>query len=519
MLVLVLVSVIDIENQIRGRERERERGKIILVPPDYRLQTDFSRQGVAEMTTQHRACSVPYAIVGLFLITVLTGPWTSWGQEAFRQPQNFTQDDVTSGSHMSRSTGGQLAWTRQDRLALIYWDGKEDVSVNNPNRILYREWTPNGGWSAPEQVNHPLAENEPNKVWRRQPAMIVRPNGDIFAVWHDHRHCDGAGPSGGSMVNNIEIYGAMGSAGGHFNGPDIRLTQTGSTSVGDNGYLPKLAALPDGRFVMTWFDFYWDNFVSEIAMKISDANGSFGDPAAMNETRMTQPGDRAAGDEGEKGTFTVPSVAVDGDGIIHLVWATSIYGPSKPETALYYGRYNPATSAWLEKTRLRTQAGGQTDPAKLVTDSSTGDVWLVCTDFGLFGNSEIVLQHRAKGATAFDAPIRMTEDGAEQKNPDMAIDSSGIIHLVYVDLGGENRAVRYLTYDPATQTTARQEELTQGTDKKWARPAILCDPTGNLYAVWEQAEDFDQDWNLIPSALWFTTTLRQNSARDWTRYE
>ena len=449
----------------------------------------------------------------LLLLVALDKPRISWGQgDGFRQPVKVTQQDPSPApANMSRSTGGQLVWTGEDRLGLIYWEGEDTISIASPSRIIYREWTPQVGWGVRQVVSHATSPGG-TPMMARQPAMLLRPDQSLFAIWHDHRNCKDTPPV--NLVNNIEIYGNSRPAGGTFAGTDIRLTETNTDSNGDNGYLPKLANLPGGRMVMVWYDFFWDVNISEIALKISDEKGSFG-AADMSQVIRTLPGDRAAGDEGE--SFTTPSVAVDGDGIIHLVWATGI--TDSEGSNLYYGRFNPDTKQWLEKGRLHTGAGGQLDPAKLITDPASGDIWLVYTDYGTYQNNEIMIQRRARGATAFDAPIRITNDPQSQKYPDAAIDSHGLIHLAYVDQAPAATLVRYTSYDPATQVLQSPVDLTQGKGGAWARPAIQLDPSGYVYVVWENFEHFDNDMNLVPSELWFTTNMRYNAARGWGLYE
>jgi len=437
----------------------------------------------------------------------LLGAQASWGQQgSFRQPILFT-DDAQSGvaSHMSRSSQGQLAWTAAGRLALVYWNGPDGYIEGEviSNDVLEREWTPGGGWGAPAKVNHPTNAIE----MARYPAMVVRPDGSLFVVWHDYRNAKDNNPDA-SMISNIEIYGGARPAGGSFAGPDLRLTQTNNGTNGDNGYLPKAVNLKDGRLLLTWYDFTWNLYQSEIAIKISDAGGAFASPA-MDDVIHTESGDRAADDAGK--SFAVPSAAVDGNGIVHLVWASFTIDAGTVQTSnLYYGRFDPASKTWLEKSRLRTQAGGYYDPAKLIADPVSGDVWLLFTDYGTAGNYEIFLQHRGKDAAAFDAPIRLTTNSGRQNYPDAAIDSQGLIHLVWVDNSTGKTLVHYQAYNPAGGQVVRQSDLTQGQGGNWARPAILVSPNNNLYVVWEDVD---------PTGLWFTTDLQVSRAGGWNLYE
>lgn len=465
------------------------------------------------MNSRSRACRGVYGWVWVFILIALAGAPAAWSQEDFGQPLNLTRNDPGARTpHMSRGTSGQLAWTQNKKLALIYWDGPDALAIATPNRVLYREWAQQGGWGAAELVSQAVSAGG-TEMGARQPAMLTRANGDIFAVWHDHRNCSDQAPA--NLVNNIEIYGDLRPAGGSFSSQDLRLTETSSDSNGDNGYLPKVALLPDGRMVLAWYDFHWNVGCSEIVLKLSDAAGNFG-AATLDDAPRTGASDRAAGDEGQ--SFTVPAIAVDGNGIVHVVWATGI--TTTQSSNLYYGRFDPTTKTWLEKTRLHTQAGGQLDPAKLVADPKTGDIWLIYTDFGAASNYEIMIQHRGKDAAAFDSPVRITNNPALQRYPAAAIDSKGTVHLVYVDQSAGGPFVQYAAFDPSSQTITKQKKLTEGVAGNWARPAILADPDDQLYVVWEQAESIDGNGNAGATGLWFTATAPAvNAAKNWNLYE
>jgi hypothetical protein len=202
-------------------------------------------------------------------------------------------------------------------------------------------------------------------------------------------------------------------------------------------------------------------------------------------------------------------VAVDGDGIIHVIWATGIDVPES--SSLYYGRIDPVTKKWIEKGLLRTGAGGQVDPAKLYTDPKTGDIWLLYTDFATNGNEEVYLRHRKKGRTvsAFDAPVRLTTDANPQHYADAAFATDGTIHCVCVSENADTNSLIYLVYDPASATVTSRKTLNYTCLGDWARVALLLDNWNYAYLVWE---DNNQ--------LKFTTNLPvKNGARGWGLYE
>lgn len=421
----------------------------------------------------------------------------------FRQPENITANDAPGGvPHMSQNSSGQLLWDGGDSLLLAYWDGNGSVSAENPSRVMMRQWTAPDGWGAGERVDRGVT-GQGEDVGGRHPTMIRRADGSVLTVWHDMRHCS----EDLNWINNVEIYGNVRIEGGGFQA-DQRLTQTISESNGDNGFVPRLARFNDGRLVLVWYDFHYT--MSEIFLSVSDSAGNFSTASDLAPLRLTGANGRPAIAEGEN--FVTPSVAVDGNDIIHLAW-TSIDSSvgATPTFKLYYGRYNPAYSEWLDIMLYRTDTGGYYDPARLITDPTTGGVWMLYVDRATNGNDEIYAEYRPAGA-AFGERVRLTEDSAQQHYPDGVVDADGVLHVVYVDEAGDN-SIKSVTYDRATQALGAPEALSSEDMGKLYRPAVTQDESGSLYVVWESKLGFD-DYD-----LWFTTNRPpENAARDWMLY-
>ncbi len=428
-------------------------------------------------------------------------------QPQFQMPARITEGDMPAAKwRMSRSTQGQLLWGPGEGLALIYWEGRTNVlGPSSPNRIWFRQWTAPEGWGARERVDQSIAAGQTD-IGGRLPAMVMRPTGEIFAAWHDHRHSDAQG----SWSNNLEIYGDRRPLGGMFSSTDIRLSASDAEHGGDNGFVPKAALLPDGRIAVVWYDFHWnDAEQSEIALRISDANGDFAAPPAMDSIRMTHPGDREEGDEGAG--FTLPSIAADSAGVLHLCWTM---GTTAADTNLYYGQVDPDTMAFIEIGRARTGVSGFFDPPKLIADPQTGDVWLLYIDRTTHGNEEIYVERRANGSEGFDPRIRLTDNADRQRYPDARIDADGCIHLVYVDESGAAPNVRYKIYDPSAGSIQVEANLTDALEGDWERPAIAMDGSNHVYVVWEE------DVNPLSGHLWFTCSRVTNAAEaGWAVYE
>ncbi|MCE5228183.1 hypothetical protein LLG95_01120 [bacterium] len=397
---------------------------------------------------------------------------------------------------MSRSTAGSLAWTRDGKLTLVYYDGGQETYFGDrPSHVWLRQWS-NGSWDARRLLSQSFYNSE--EMGGRHPVMVERTDGTIWAFWHDYRNRSTAGPF------DIEIYGDRRPSGGDFSTTDTRITSSGAVHGGDNGYVPKAALLPDGRIALVWYDYHWNPGVSEICLRLSDAAGNFVAPPSMDSLRLTVAADRFDGNAGTP--FTMPAVAAT-SGTLHLCWATGT--GSDPQ--LYYGRYNVNSGSLLESTRLELNAGGYYDPAKILV-APDGAIWIIYTQHDEFGNDEIMARRRPAGATAFEAAFKIVSATGAQNQPAAVFDANGYLHVVYVDAASPRKIV-YLKYNVSTKTAVEARTLTPG-DQSWQRPAIALDGVGGIYSVWEE------EVSATEGQLWFSySPAPKNAAKEWACYE
>ena len=260
--------------------------------------------------------SIPFDLKRMTLIACLLWVTCQYLPAAttFRQPVCFTQQDAAGAvQHMSAHQTSSLRWTSENKLALAYWEGGEQTTPGTPSRVLLREWTNTGDWA-------PAVRVDTSTLGGRHPSLLERADGALMLAWHDHRHCTQAG----NYIDNIEMYTDVRPLGGSFPGTDVRLSQTSALHSGDNGYVPKLLALSSGKILAGWYDFYWDANISEICVRLSDTQGDFG--AAALPTRLTTSALRETGDSGQ--SFTFPSFAEDGTGLVHMTWVTGHQRPA-----------------------------------------------------------------------------------------------------------------------------------------------------------------------------------------------
>ena len=425
------------------------------------------------------------------------------GAQAEFGPVAFTDgDDPTSGTpRMSQSTAGQLLWIGGG-LSLVYWSqtANEETAPETPSRIWSRAWDVADGWGEPVRVDRSRLDDG-RDAGGSHPMQVVA--GDsVVVAWHDNRH----GSAAGQWNDHIELYVNRRPRDGGFGDEDKRLTQTQGTGSGDNRYLPRMAALPDGGIAVVWYDFHWDPDIAEICVAIGRADGSF-DLLDVDAARVTTLADRAAGDAGRP--FTMPQVVADAEGRLHITWTT---GTNDMGSSLYYGLYDPDEAEWIEgPRRLATGVRGHFDPPRLAASPDGGAICLVYVDRNVDGQGNLVALRRAVGDVDWSAPVTLADGPAPQQYPAPGIDGEGRLHVAYVDRTTGARAVRYLIYVPG-EGVASDVPVSDG-NGDYIRPALAVSAQGRAAVVWEER------LGLAASRLWFWSNAPgRNGVKDWMNY-
>jgi len=411
----------------------------------------------------------------------------------FSQPERVTDD--SANYRLSRTANSLMGTGSDSTLHITYWSGDIASTPGTPSFIYYRSWTPSDGWTVEVNIDDSLFMEL--HVGGRHPSLAVRPDDSIWIVWHDSRHCTPAG----NWIDNTEIYADSKPPGGAFNAADIRLTNTTAAHLGDNGITPKIRSLEDGRLVVSWHDFHLDRGISDIYIKESDTAASFDLGESMIQMQGTDLNDRGA-----TPSFTVPDLAVDASGTVHLVWATGFGSDGD----LNYGEL-PTSATRVTEQLLAAAATDFFDPPHIEIVSN-GDVWVAYGDDSATGGEDVVLLRKPAGNSAFDPPVVIADDSARQFAPDHAIDDGGHVHLVWVDQRSGTH-IYYGLYDPMSGQLDLEMQLT-ATSGPWERPSIHRDYDGKIYVLWEE------NTSLSEGNIWFTTTaLSPTSNQNWNLYD
>ncbi|MBN2053584.1 exo-alpha-sialidase [bacterium] len=320
---------------------------------------------------------------------------------------------------------GEGAWEGETRLTYLFGpahdpapriDGdtihvlwSENIHLNQTSEIMYLRSRDRGiTWEPPRHIT---SDN-----WVDESPDFIIHQGTLHAVYTDYR--DGLFPDGG------EIYYLRSPNGGDFWESPRRLSFGSRFSV-----TPRIAAGPDGVLCVAFWD--WRNFQTDIFITRSTDNG------------QTWESERIVTDPDYRVDSTHPTIAVDHDNVLHLVWMDTRY-------AWPLGGYSPNTLLYA-----RSWDGGLT--------------W-----------SSPPMRIGVAPPSAF----------IEQYSPQLRIDRNNTVHLVYwADAGGSNVFYRNSRDGGTIWSEPRELSFFDGSHPpveyiEMAFPDLLCNEDGSLDLVY-----------------------------------
>jgi len=203
------------------------------------------------------------------------------------------------------------------------------------------------------------------------PSIAVDANGDIYVTWRDERNLGGG---------RLDIYFAKSTDGGNSFGRNVRVDDTGSSTSSQDE--PSIAVDANGNICVAWGDYRNGNKDIYFA-KSTDAGASFGTNIRVDDTGSSS--SRQA----------EPSIAVDTNGNINIAWRDN----RNDDYAIYFTKSIDGGASFASNVRVDSTgvlpSGGQYKPSVAV--DADGDVYVVWGD-ERNGNSDIYFARGTGGS-------------------------------------------------------------------------------------------------------------------------
>jgi hypothetical protein len=371
----------------------------------------------------------------VLLLASLTAPVSAqWAPDV--QLTNGSYDHKTCSNN-----GWALANDSFARVHIVWHDYR--VSPSSP-QILYRVYSPGTGWSADSQLTS-TGNEEVN------PAIAANRRGDLLVVWEQH---DGSG--------NHQI---------RFKRRDVstgwsRVESLTTTSY--NKYKPAVAA---GRGDTVWAVWYGNEVTSPANTQIYFRRRTSAGWGAL-ESLTT-------------GAYTRrdPSLASDGAGNVQVTWIGR--SPATPSyDQVFCRRRQPG--GW--DTTEQVTSGAVTRYTPSVAVDRNGDVHVVWHEY-VGAYAQVFYARRT--SSGWDAPLALTSSAYSKYYPSVAVDTAAGVHVAWygTDVGSAIVLQLFYRYRSPTSGWQAQQQLTAALSASREQVTIAVLPTQRPNVVWRDNRD------------------------------
>jgi len=179
------------------------------------------------------------------------------------------------------------------------------------------------------------------------------------------------------------------------------------------------------------------------------------------------------------GSSNNPAMAIDATDAIHLVWNDGTPG----NVEIYYMQGTDGGATWSAAKRLTWTSGKSEIPAIATTGIST--LRLVWND-DTPGNHDIYYKGSPDGGATWSSAQRLTWSTGDSEFPEIALDASGIIHVVWRDDTPGNGEIYYKGSTDGGTTWSLLQRLTWNSGSS-LYPVLAVDTSGTIHVVWQDS--------------------------------
>jgi len=175
------------------------------------------------------------------------------------------------------------------------------------------------------------------------------------------------------------------------------------------------------------------------------------------------------------GGSSIPDVAVDSLGQVHVVWV----GGTSENAEIFYKKSPDGGETWTANKRLTWTSGQSLMPAIAV---SAFDVLHVAWSDNTSLNYEIYFRKSTDGGTSWMANKRLTWTEDSSYIGDMVVDSAGNPHIIWEDLSPYEIFHKMGINEGLTWATSQRLTWNSG-GSGW--PSVAAESAGHIHVVWE----------------------------------
>jgi len=178
------------------------------------------------------------------------------------------------------------------------------------------------------------------------------------------------------------------------------------------------------------------------------------------------------------GDSEIPAIVVDSAGGLHVVWRDRTPGIGE----IYYKRSTDGGVTWTANKRLTWNSRWASYPTIAVDTSGSLHIFW---NTGDFARADIYYKKSTDGGNSWTSSRRLTW-AQDNEAPEMAVDSSGNLHLVCYSPDDYPWDISYRKSTDGGSTWTPSKKITYTFGEVSAFPVIAADPLGNIHVLWEE---------------------------------
>jgi hypothetical protein len=326
--------------------------------------------------------------------------------------------------------------------------------------VIFTNFTQLGGADAPFTSSVEVSDDLTSEL-QINSDIAVDSSGNLYAVWED-------------LENGVDkdIYFADSSDGGqNWRKPNILVN-----SSSDDQTKPSIAVNPSTSDIyVAWQDKRGGDWNISFANSLDGGTTWSNPPVQIND-------DVGAERQG------APDITVDSVGTIHAVWDDF----RNLDWDIYYSKSIDGGFTWAPNVKVTNSVGNQRFPSIDVDPSGT---IVVAWDHEVsIVDHDIYCANSTDGGLIFGVNIRVDDDvgGALSEYPSLAVDSSGVIYVVWGDWRGVGGDIYFSKSVNLGDGFSANVPVNDDLTNNQVSPEIAVGG-GILYVVWEDGRNGDLD--------------------------
>lgn len=187
-----------------------------------------------------------------------------------------------------------------------------------------------------------------------------------------------------------------------------------------------------------------------------------------------------------------PDLAVGSSGMVYSVWEDYRNGT---DFDIYFSNSSDGGQSWSTNVKVNTDINNQNDPKVAVNQAET-EIYVVWQDRRR--DRDIYFAKSTNGGLNWTNPnVRINDNLTNLRgSPDIALDSSGTVHVVWEDTRNDNWDIFHSKSLDGGTTWSPNTRVNEPSSADQRRPSLAVDSLGYLYVAWHDNRASAFDWDI-----------------------